>query len=330
MGPLRGNDGRQLEQMGGGPWGLHPESKYFCLDDEGVQPLDNPQSRYVCLPRQHKVEKFCFKVATLPSHQGGCIKMPFGRFSSHICQPPMDHNTPMVTQIKTTPSFEMFNNMPPVGFCTMVAPINKATYTTDPCLGNPTSSRNVFQLHESVYAHAKVAPSLHSVIRAKLEQSEMHSENVKDYLGQNLSINTYDSAFRILWGILKSRGVNPGEASCDQIASAIIELHKASASQARNAYSGVLLIPGFSSMRFMSVLLPYKKIWNTNTEKYASFWDPTPLLERLLSEKFDWNMAQEVRDRFILVSRILCLYRSVDLSRMLRNISFVGGPIHPN
>jgi len=105
MGPLRGNDGRQLEQMGGGPWGLHPESKYFCLDDEGVQPLDNPHGRYVCLSRQHKVEKFCFKVATLPSHQGGCIKMPFGRFSSHICQPPMDHNTPMVTQIKTTPSF---------------------------------------------------------------------------------------------------------------------------------------------------------------------------------------------------------------------------------
>ncbi len=47
----------------------------------------------------------------------------------------------------------------------------------------------------------------------------------------------------------------------------------------KNAYSSVLLLPGFYHLRFHHMLLPFM---NTNVEKYASFWDCTPMILSLL------------------------------------------------
>ena len=65
-----------------------------------------------------------------------------------------------------------------------------------------------------------------------------------------------------------------------------------------------------------------------STERYGAFWDPTPLLLHLAETPFE-NLVHDVhrlRLQAILVSRILCLYRSSDLANLQRTVSiFFGG-----
>ena len=72
-------------------------------------------------------------------------------------------------------------------------------------------------------------------------------------------------------------------ATIAEVAGALLDLHKKSPSQARNAYSAVLLIPGFEQVRFHPVLAPYKRLWNTNLQKYGCFWDARPVIAKLAS-----------------------------------------------
>ena len=106
----------------------------------------------------------------------------------------------------------------------------------------------------------------------------------------------------------------------------IVFLNKYSPSQARNAYSAMLLVPGYDGLRFCPLLHPFKRQWNTSVPKYASFWDATPLIQRLAGLTLSPEASiKEVRDRLILVCKLLWLHRSVDLSRVLRSVSLVGG-----
>ena len=89
----------------------------------------------------------------------------------------------------------------------------------------------------------------------------------------------------------------------------------------------MLLIPGFDGLRFHRLLAPYKRQWNTNTEKYAAFWDPGPLLQHLASTPF-WQLKtnlNKLRNQLIVCCRLLCLYRSVDLAHIKRTVCVLGG-----
>jgi hypothetical protein len=122
-------------------------------------------------------------------------------------------------------------------------------------------------------------------------------------------------------------GVDPPHASLDQIAGAVVQLFQFSPAQARNAYSAVLLLPGFEGLRFHKLLVPYKRQWNTNTEKYAAFWDPGPLLCHLALSTINelkQNLDQ-LRTQLILCCRLLCLYRSIDLAQIRRTVGVLGG-----
>ena len=119
--------------------------------------------------------------------------------------------------------------------------------------------------------------------------------------------------------------VDPWQASLQEVASAIIKMPKFSEAQARNAYSAVLLLPGYSQLRFVPLLTPFKREWNSNIEKYATFWNPVTIVKRLATTPLSWDNIVELRDRLIIVSRIFCLLRSVDLSRLLRTVSVVHG-----
>ena len=87
--------------------------------------------------------------------------------------------------------------------------------------------------------------------------------------------------------------------------------------------------PGLGGVRFHPLLGPYKKEWNRNTEKYASFWDPEPVLRALQSVPFHslTNPAnlQTLRLHLIISCRLLCLYRSHDLANLKRSVSVLGG-----
>ena len=129
----------------------------------------------------------------------------------------------------------------------------------------------------------------------------------------------------------------------DQIASAIIEINSWSPSQARNAYSAVLLLPGFYHLRFHNLLLPFKKLWNASTEKYGGFWDCTPVVlaylaplasdQSLDSSSLDSHCSlhsletmtlKHLRERMIMICRLFNLFRSADLANLQRSASIQG------
>ena len=109
------------------------------------------------------------------------------------------------------------------------------------------------------------------------------------------------------------------------MATAIISLSEMSMAEAGNAYAAVCLLPGFESIKFSPLLKTLKRAWNQSVQKYGAFWDPRPILRKLETKKPLWEFSvPELRDRVILLFRLLGLYRGVDLARTSRKISFVG------
>ena len=110
----------------------------------------------------------------------------------------------------------------------------------------------------------------------------------------------------------------------DSFAGLLLELDSYSSSTARNAYSALLLIPGFQSIRFHPLLSHVRKSWNKHTPKYAAFWDPIPVFWAFINTSYDLSVIKEVRIKLIFLLRFLGLIRSFDLSRTLRQVSSVG------
>jgi hypothetical protein len=76
-------------------------------------------------------------------------------------------------------------------------------------------------------------------------------------------------------------------------------------------------------LRFVSLLNPYKRLWNTHVEKYGAFYDAWPVLLQLSWESFRSNLAQLCL-HLILCCRLHCLHRSHDLANLRRSLSVVS------
>jgi hypothetical protein len=169
-----------------------------------------------------------------------------------------------------------------------------------------------------------MAPSLHSVIRKTLEAKQISAEDIDSYLKDLKSIQRYDSAFKTLWAICFEKRLPLDTITIYQLASQILYLNQFSPSQARNAYSAMLLIPGWDQLRFCPLLHTCKRTWNTSQAKYSTFWDAENVLKKLCLQPLNWQSIQAVRDRLILACRLLNLFRSVDLARTWRCHSSIG------
>ena len=104
------------------------------------------------------------------------------------------------------------------------------------------------------------------------------------------------------------RNITMDQLSMYQLASQILYLKKFSPCQARNAYSAVLLIPGWDQLQFCPLLHQCKRSWNHSPAKYSTFWDADVLLKKLLSQPLNWQSVEHVRNRLIIVCRILNLF----------------------
>ena len=205
----------------------------------------------------------------------------------------------------------------------MVALINKTTHPKHSNVFGGGLSRALHQLPRDFDAQTKVAPSLCAVIRGFMEGKQISAEAIQSFLDQNKSMGRYDPSFRKLWVLMKAQGVAPQCATLSQVASAIITLHHFSPSQAKNAYRGMLLVPGFSALRFEPLLGPFKKLWNSSTQKYGTFWEPAELIQQLATTPLS-GTPLDLRERLLISLRLLCLYRGIDLARLQRTISLVG------
>ena len=305
-----------------GPPGVLRHSKIFSARHKSA-------GRFICLSREQKVANICEQVATLGGSRGRC-PTDSSRHSGGgvICQPPL------VSDSSISPTFEGVSRKtgsfggPLLGFDVMVAPTNKNEKTTDKSFENSPVSGFVYQLLGGKNAPPSVAPDLPDLLRQILEGRKIQNSTVDDFLQRNRSLKRYNSAFRLLWCALEFQKINPPEANSDQLADAIIQIFKVSPAQARNAYSACLLIPGIGSgLRFHPLLSAYKRLWNAGNEKYASFYDAWPLLMHLAQttlEALRGDVAA-MRTQLIMCTRLLCLYRSGDLSNLKRTASLLGG-----
>jgi hypothetical protein len=174
-------------------------------------------------------------------------------------------------------------------------------------------------------AKAKVAPSVHFALRQTLQEQQMSPAAIEDYLGRLASLSRYDKPFRVVWAMLVDQGVQPQKATVAEVISVLVKLHAWSPSQARNAYSALVLFPHLQALRFHQALVPYKKLWNCNVQKYASFWSAGDVLQALAATQLKPGDVAALRDRLILCCCLLALHRGVDLSRVVRTVSMVQG-----
>ena len=170
-----------------------------------------------------------------------------------------------------------------------MAPTSKTARAWHPSSFNTPLPRKVPKLPGGIHASAKMAPSLHSVVRKALEAKQVQTEDIDTFLSQQKTLARYDSAFRLLCALCVSRGVSPDSANLHQVAGQLLELNKISSSEARNAYSALLMIPGWEQIRFSSLLGPCKRSWNASQPKYSTFLDAWAVLKILSQQTLDWS-----------------------------------------
>jgi hypothetical protein len=325
MGPLCSVSSRSNKSLDAGQRRLHSGQQSFPNNKEIFPGKNISGSGPLCITWKSKASKVCQQVATLGGTRRGCSSSPTGqvRGPGVLLQPPLEHHQPIFAKTKGIPQPQFFAGSPLLGFSHLVAPINK---NEGPQLQNAPDSPlqgTIRELLGRKNASPPVGTSLHSLLRQILERRQVQSSTVSDFFARNPSISRYESAFRLLWEVLKLQGVDPPSASLEQVADSIIQIFKISPSQARNAYSAMLLIPGWGNLRFVSLLGPYKRLWNLNVEKYGTFYDPWPILLHLAGRSMV-ELLQDVellRTQLILSCRFLCLYRSSDLANLKRTTS---------
>ena len=320
MGAIRRNASRQAESVVIRCGGLHPKSPSFSSPTGKILPVHFPTSRHVQLPGKLSVEKICIQMA--PSLRPGDQRLALQPQSVRrgLRQPPLECHQPVATPSERGKTHKMSSGVPILGFSTVVAPVNQAAHSKNAMFFDSALRRNVSELSQSVHEKAKVAPSLFTVVRKFMEKQQIPVEVANDFLQRKTTLLRYDAAFRLLWGALQCRGIQPENASVHDVAASIVQLFSFSPAGARNAYTAMSLLPGFHALRFHSLLLPYKRIWNSHLQKYAVFWDPSPVIHALSQRPVEQDIVS-LRERLIILLRILCLHRSVDLSRVLRTVS---------
>ena len=77
--------------------------------------------------------------------------------------------------------------------------------------------------------------------------------------------------------------------------------------EGRNAYAGLLLVPGWESIRFSPFIKDCKRLWATHGDKYSEFCDAKKVLETLMHTPLLWDNVEHVRDRTILKFNFVAL-----------------------
>lgn len=256
-----------------GPWGLYSQQKFVPSAKEKIWPTLLSKGGHFCKSRQCPTSPVHLTLPTLASTEVRRTEVRSDRHNRLLCQPTMENNPSVVEAFKNEPRGEMSGHFANVGWCHMVAPTSKTARPWHPHSASSSISRTVSERLGRAHAKAKVAPDLSTFIRKTLESQEVQTEAINFFLGQHKSLNRYNNAFKLLWGIAAENKVDILTCPMSQLAAQIIALHAVAPAQARNAYSGLILIPGFDQLRFSPLLSNCKKMWSESNVRYGAFWD---------------------------------------------------------
>ena len=114
------------------------------------------------------------------------------------------------------------------------------------------------------------------------------------------------------------------EGTLHEITGMLLEFQNILPTRTRLVYSSLLLLPGMDQLAFTPMLRQLKRQWNVSNVRYASFYDASDPLEKLVTSNINWESISQVRMQLLLCCRFLMLCRNIDLERMYRTISMVG------
>ena len=230
----------------------------------------------------------------------------------------MENNFGLVGQVEKEPPPEMFDDCSTLGWDVLVAPVSKTAHEKFSGGAGETAVGPVSELSGGGNAPHPLAPSLSDVIREGLQRKQVSAENISLYLSKISCLDRYNKGFQALWNFVMERGGDPLSMSLNEVACWILRFAQHQPHQARNAYSGFVLIPGWEQIKFCQEIKMAKRCWGISSVRYADFWDAKAVLEKLQGIPLKWNDVQQVRDRCIIVLRLFHLCRSIDLARAFR------------
>ena len=99
----------------------------------------------------------------------------------------------------------------------------------------------------------------------------------------------YDGAFKAFWSFASEKGYDVPNLSVDQMASVLLLMSQINENQARHAYSACLLLPGFESLRFCTLLRREKRKWTSHRAKYSDFREADQVLSLLKEKTLNWG-----------------------------------------
>ena len=120
-------------------------------------------------------------------------------------------------------------------------------------------------------------------------------------------------------------GYSSPDVTLPQVVNVLSTMHQVSSSQASSAYSALLKFPDLTSLSFDPAVRALRRRWTTSVPKYVVFWKGEQLVAFLAAQKLDHSSKIHVRARVIIVFRLFQLYRSCDLSNMLRVLATYDG-----
>ena len=163
----------------------------------------------------------------------------------------------------------------------MVAPTSKNASAWNSSTGGNTLPGDVLRLFRQANASSQVAPTLHSFAREVLEAKKMHPAEIDLCLKAWGDISRYDRAFRAFYIFGNYKGVPLESASGFDVVGLLLAFHALNKNEARIAYSGLVLLPGWDQLKFSPLLKKCRQSWNTPNAGYGAFWDAGALLSQL-------------------------------------------------
>ena len=316
--------GRWPQQVVQGQRGLHHGQKFVPLSfAKNAAKKNISPSGHVCLPWQSSTRKICVQIPTLASNGSRCSEVPPKRHSLLLCKPSMVSDRQVAPQAQGAPSRNLHDDHTLLGFSCMVAPTNQTAVEGDPCFSHPPISRDVQELLGRIYASSQMAPDLHNVIREGLQSKQVNPEAANTYLKSLKSLPRYNRAFKLFWAFCKTHNMSTTSATLTEIASMMLQFDKLIPTHGRHAYAALLLVPGMAQLQFEPLLRQVKRVWNTSTARYVSFFNAKDPIERLAQMPLTWHSVEQIRLRLLLCCRFFMLCRNIDLERMFRKVAFI-------
>jgi hypothetical protein len=219
------------------------------VDFQPFLPSYSAKHRPVCYSKQHSFNQL-YQQASQPRGSGsGYVKNRSIPLSYGLRQPPLENNNAFPNTSNFKPTFSGPTGCPPLGVCALVAPTRQAVRDVVKSHFYQTQGRNVLGLSGEQDACHEVEVSLPDCVRKIFPRHGYSSQAIEIFLSERkMTLKRYERAFRCVLGEMLQTGVEWEEASLPNWASCIISLSRKSLSQAKNAYSALMLFPTLSML----------------------------------------------------------------------------------